>query len=159
MQVCHIIFLHWKLFLKIQGACHIALCQVIFLQWKIILTIQENHLMPCHLFSLKIIMKISLLKNNSKNSTKSPHSTSPFKNNLKNLRSMPRYISPLKNNSKNSKQSAHLTSHFSIVNSLGMQACHVMWCHVTFLHWTIILKTLGKYIFSNSSLNCREIKM
>jgi hypothetical protein len=38
--LCHVIFLHWKIFLKIQVACHITLCHIIFLNWKTILKIQ-----------------------------------------------------------------------------------------------------------------------
>jgi hypothetical protein len=104
---CHVIFLHWKIFLKIQEACHISLCHVIFLNWKIILKIQENHLMLHHLSPLKnntensssmshhlMPCHLSLLKNNSKNSRKSTHATSPFsiKNNSKNSKSMPHHL-------------------------------------------------------------------
>ncbi len=92
----HVIFLNWKIFLKIQLACHITLCLIIFLYWKIILKIQENHLMPHHL---------SLLKNNSENSRSMPHHL------------MPHHISPLKNNYENSRKSPHPTSHSSLKNN------------------------------------------
>jgi hypothetical protein len=47
---------------------------------------QENHLMPYHISPLKkdsensssMLRHLSLFKNNSKNSTKSTHATSPF---------------------------------------------------------------------------------
>jgi hypothetical protein len=88
-----------NIILKIQVACHIVSCHVTFLYWKIIQKIQKksphatyhlsllknnsknlssmpHHLMPCHIFYWKIILKIqenhliprhiSLLKNNSK---------------------------------------------------------------------------------------------
>jgi hypothetical protein len=53
MQVCHIIsyhifFLHWKIFLKIQGACmprHLS-------HWKIILKTKENYLISRQLSPL-----------------------------------------------------------------------------------------------------------
>jgi hypothetical protein len=75
-----VIFLHWKIFLKIQVARHITLCHVIFLQWKIILKIKENHSMSYHL---------SPLKNNYENSSSIPHHL------------MPCHLSLLKHNSKN----------------------------------------------------------
>jgi hypothetical protein len=126
---CHVIFLYWKIFLKIKVAWHI-----IFLHWKIIQKIQENHLMPCHLSSLKnnsensnsmphhlMIHHLSLLKMILKiqENNLMPHNRSLLKNNFDNSRSTPHrlmthHISPLKNNSKNSRKSPHLVTHFSI---------------------------------------------
>jgi hypothetical protein len=108
--LCHIIFLHWKIFLKIQTACHITLCHVIFLHWKIILKIQ----VACQITFLywKIILKIQ--ENHFM-----PHHISLLKNNSKILRSMPHHLMAhhiplLKNNSKKLRKSHHPTSYFCI---------------------------------------------
>jgi hypothetical protein len=45
--------------------CNVILCHIIFVHWKIILKIQGNHLIPCHISPLKIIKKIRKIYYNS----------------------------------------------------------------------------------------------
>jgi hypothetical protein len=57
---CHVIFLHWKIFLKIQGACYITLCYIIFLYWKIIQKINKITSWHITFLNCKIILKIQV---------------------------------------------------------------------------------------------------
>jgi hypothetical protein len=61
-----------------------------------------------HVTSLYVTSSFSI-KNNSKNSRKSPHATSPFsiENNSKNSSSMPYHLSLLKTSYENSRSMSH----------------------------------------------------